>query len=103
MKLSDLDNREILFIYFSNRKWLDTYEDIFEHKSLEDVMNILDFGQIRITQPLNDEELNKIQESEHYLISSNINNKLEMIVDMIEEADKSLYNEVKDCFNESRI
>lgn len=103
MKLSDLDNREILFIYFSNRKWLDTYEDIFEHKSLEDVMNILDFGQIRITQPLNDEELNKIQESEHYLISSNINNKLEDIVDMIEEADKSLYNEVKDCFNESRI
>jgi hypothetical protein len=103
MKLSDLDNREILFIYFSNRKWLDTYEDIFEHKSLEDVMNILDFGQIRITQPLNDEELNKIQESEHYIISSNINNKLEDIVDMIEEADKSLYNEVKDCFNESRI
>ena len=68
MKLSDLDNREILFIYFSNRKWLDTYEDIFEHKSLEDVMNILDFGQIRITQPLSDKELNKIQESEHYII-----------------------------------
>ena len=103
MKLSDLDNREILFIYFSNRKWLDTYEDIFEHKSIEDVMSILDFGQIRITQPLSDKELNKIQESEHYLISSNINNKLEMIVDMIEEADKSLYDEVQDCFNKAKI
>ena len=43
MKLSDLDNREILFIYFNNRKWLDIYEDVFEHKSIEDVMNILDF------------------------------------------------------------
>jgi hypothetical protein len=103
MKLSDLDNREILFIYFSNRKWLDTYEDIFEHKSLEDVMNILDFGQIRITQPLSDEELNKIQESEHYIIASNINNKLEDIVDMIEEADKSLYDEVRDCFDKAKI
>jgi hypothetical protein len=103
MKLSDLDNREILFIYFSNRKWLDTYEDIFEHKSLEDVMNILDFGQIRITQPLNDEEIIKIQESEHYIIASNINNKLEDIVDMIEEADKSLYDEVRDCFDKAKI
>ena len=26
MNLSTLDNREILFIYFSNRKWIDTYE-----------------------------------------------------------------------------
>ena len=103
MKLSDLDNREILFIYFSNRKWLDTYEDIFEHKSLEDVMNILDFGQIRITQPLSDEEIDKIQESEHYIIASNINNKLEDIVDMIEEADKSLYDEVRDCFDKAKI
>ena len=59
MKLSDLDNREILFIYFNNRKWLDIYEDVFEHKSIEDVMNILDFGQIRITQPLNEQEIGR--------------------------------------------
>jgi hypothetical protein len=103
MKLSDLDNREILFIYFSNRKWLDTYEDIFEHKSLEDVMNILDFGQIRITQPLTDEDISKMQESEHYIIASNINKKLEDIVDMIEEADKGLYDEVLGCFDKAKI
>lgn len=103
MKLSDLDNREILFIYFGNRKWLDTYEDIFEHKSIEDVMNILDFGQIRVTQPLSDEEIAKMQETEHYILATNINNKLEVIVDMIEEADKSLYDEVRDCFSKSKI
>ncbi len=73
MRLSDLDNREILFIYFSNRKWLDTYEDIFEYKSIEDVLNILDFGQIRITQPLSDEDILKIQESEHFILATNIN------------------------------
>lgn len=103
MKLSDLDNREILFIYFSNRKWLDTYEDIFEHKSLEDVMNILDFGQIRITQPLSDEELDEMKKSDHYVLACNINKKLEDIVDMIEEADKDLYNEVLDCFTKNKI
>jgi len=103
MKLSDLDNREILFIYFSNRKWLDTYEDIFEHKSLEDVMNILDFGQIRITQPLSDAEIETIKESEHYILAVNINRKLEDIVDMIEEADKQLYDEVQGCFDKAKI
>jgi hypothetical protein len=103
MKLSDLDNREILFIYFGNRKWLDTYEDIFEHKSIEDVMNILDFGQIRVTQPLGDEDIAKMQETEHYILVCNINKKLEVIVDMIEEADKGLYDEVRDCFNKAKI
>lgn len=103
MKLSDLDNREILFIYFSNRKWLDTYEDIFEHKSLEDVMNILDFGQIRITQPLSDAEMEKMRESEHYILATNINRKLEDVVDMIEEADKELYDEVLGCFDKAKI
>ena len=103
MKLSDLDNREILFIYFNNRKWLDIYEDVFEHKSIEDVMNILDFGQIRITQPLNEQELQEMRENEHYLLTININNKLETIVDMIEEADKDLYNEIKDCFSKAKI
>lgn len=103
MKLSDLDNREILFIYFGNRKWLDTYEDIFEHKSIEDVMNILDFGQIRVTQPLTDDDIAKMQETEHYILANNINNKLEVIVDMIEEADKNLYDEVRDCFEKAKI
>ena len=103
MRLSDLDNREILFIYFSNRKWLDTYEDIFEYKSIEDVLNILDFGQIRITQPLSDEDILKIQESEHFILATNINKKLEDIVDMIEEADKDLYTDVKGCFEKAKI
>jgi len=103
MRLSDLDNREILFIYFSNRKWLDTYEDIFEYKSTEDVLNILDFGQIRITQPLTDEDIVKIQESDHFILATNINRKLEDIVDMIEEADKDLYADVKSCFEKAKI
>ena len=66
-------------------------------------MNILDFGQIRITQPLNEQELQEMREHEHYLLTININNKLETIVDMIEEADKDLYNEIKDCFSKAKI
>lgn len=103
MNLSTLDNREILFIYFSNRRWIDTYEDIFEHKSIEDVMSILDFGQIRVTQPLTDEDLHKMTETEHYKLCTQIHEKLHSVIELIEEADLELYNEVKDCFNKVNI
>lgn len=103
MKLNDLDNREILFIYFSNRKWIDTYEDIFEHKSIEDVMSILDFGQIRITQPLSDEDIEKIQDTEHYKLAIAIHEKLHPVVELIEDVDLDLYTDVKNCFNKMMI
>jgi malonyl CoA-acyl carrier protein transacylase len=103
MNLSTLDNREILFIYFSNRRWIDTYEDIFEHKSIEDVMSILDFGQIRVTQPLTDQEMHKMTETEHYKLCNQVHEKLHPVVELIEEADPDLYSEVKDCFNKVNI
>jgi malonyl CoA-acyl carrier protein transacylase len=103
MNLSTLDNREILFIYFSNRRWVDTYEDIFEHKSIEDVMSILDFGQIRVTQPLSDEDMSKMTETEHYKLCNQIHEKLHAVVELIEEADPDLYASVKDCFNKVNI
>ncbi len=45
----------------------------------------------------------KIKESEHFILATNINRKLEDIVDMIEEADKDLYTDVKGCFEKARI
>jgi malonyl CoA-acyl carrier protein transacylase len=103
MTLNDLDNREILFIYFSNRKWIDTYEDIFEHKSIEDVMSILDYGQIRVTQNLSDEDIDKIQATQHYELAIQIHEKLHPVIELIEEVDLDLYDKVKNCFNQMMI
>ena len=103
MTLNDLDNREILFIYFSNRKWIDTYEDIFEHKSIEDVMSILDFGQIRVTQNLSDEDIDKIQGTAHYKLAIRIHEKLHPVVELIEDVDLDLYDKVKNCFEKMMI
>lgn len=103
MTLNDLDNREILFIYFSNRKWIDTYEDIFEHKSIEDVMSILDYGQIRVTQNLSDEDIEKIQDTQHYKLAIQVHEKLHPVVELIEEVDLDLYDNVKSCFNKMMI
>lgn len=103
MKLSDLNNEEVLFMYFSNRKWVDTYDDIFEHKSIEDVMSILDFGQIRVTQNLSDEDIERIKETHHYKMAMAVERKLYPLTDMIQDADPTLYESVVDCFKKAEI
>ena len=103
MRLSDLNNEEVLFMYFSNRKWVDTYEDIFEYKSIEDVMSILDFGQIRVTQNLSDEDIERIKETRHYKMALAVEIKLYPLVDMIKDADPDLYESVVDCFKKAEI
>ena len=103
MTLNDLDNSEILFIYFSNRKWIDTYEDIFEHKSIEDELSILDYGQIRVTQNLTDEDIERIQDTQHYKLAIQVHEKLHPVVELIEEVDLNLYETIKGCFNKMII
>jgi len=103
MKLSDLSNEEVLFMYFSNRKWLDTYEDIFKHGSIEDVMNILDFGEIRVSQSVTDEDIDRIKNSYHYKLALAVEFKLYPLVDMIRDADGNLYQSIVDCFNKAEI
>ena len=103
MNINELNNEEVLFLYFSNRKWIDTYEDIFEHKNIEDVLDILDFGQVRVTRYLHDEDIEDMLKRDHYKYCTAINQKLAPIADIIEEADSVLYNHVKDCFEKAEV
>lgn len=103
MNINELSNEEVLFLYFSNRKWVDTYEDIFEHKNIEDRLEILDFGQVTVTRYLHDEDIEDMLKRDHYKYCMDINKKLAPIADIIEEADSVLYNNIKDCFNKAEI
>jgi hypothetical protein len=103
MNINELNNEEVLFLYFSNRKWVETYEDIFEHKNIEDVLDILDFGQVRVTRYLQDEDIDEMVTRDHYKYCMSINQKLGPIADIIEEADSVLYNQVKDCFEKAEV
>lgn len=103
MKLSELTNEEVLFMYFSNRKWLDVYEDIFKYKELNDRLDILDVGFVTVTQKLEDSDIERISESRHYKLASNVEIKLYPLVDMIQEADADLYNSVVECFKKAEI
>jgi hypothetical protein len=103
MKLSELTNEEVLFMYFSNRKWLDVYEDIFKYRELNDRLDILDVGFVTVTQKLEDSDIERISESRHYKLASNVEIKLYPLVDMIQEADADLYNSVVECFKKAEI
>lgn len=103
MKLSELSNEEVLFMYFSNRKWLDVYEDIFKYRELNDRLDILDVGFVTVTQKLEDSDIERISESRHYKLASNVEIKLYPLVDMIQEADANLYNSVVECFKKAEI
>lgn len=103
MKLSDLSNEEVLFMYFSNRKWLDTYEDIFKYKELHDRLDILDVGFVTVTQKLNDDDIERMRETHHYKLALAVETKLYPLVDMIQDADADLYQSVVECFNKAEI
>jgi hypothetical protein len=103
MNINELNNEEVLFLYFSNRKWVDTYDDIFEHKSIEDRLEILDFGQVTVTRYLHEEDIDEMVKRDHYKYCTGINDKLAPIVDIIEEADSVLYKSVKDCFEKAEV
>ena len=103
MNLNELDNEEVLFMYFNNRKWLDDYEDIFEHKSIIDTIDILDFGNVSVTRYLSDEDVDKIKETKHYAYALMIDQKLAPIAEMIEDIDSNLFNKMKDTCNNIQI
>jgi hypothetical protein len=66
-------------------------------------MSMLDFGQIRVTQNLSDEDIDTIQDTEHYKLAIAIHEKLHPIVELIEDVDLDLYDNVKGCFNKMMI
>lgn len=103
MNLNELDNEEVLFLYFGNRKWVDEYEDIFEHKSIIDTIDILDFGNVSVTRYITDEAIDKIKESKHYKYALMIDEKLSPIADMIADIDSTLFNKIKECFSNIEI
>lgn len=103
MNLNELDNEEVLFMYFSNRKWLEEYEDIFKHKNVVDAIDILDFGNVSVTRYLSDEEIDKMKETKHYAYVVMIDEKLAPIAEMIEDIDSNLFNKIKDTCNNIQI
>jgi hypothetical protein len=99
MNLNELSNKELLFVYFSNKSLYDVYETVFSTKKYESVVDMFDMGSIIIKNTLFDEEITEMQNSEHYIYVANLNEKLEPIATIIGEVDPKLYDEVEEAVN----
>lgn len=92
MNINELSNAEVLFLYFSNQNYIDGINDILEHGSTYQELDLAGISRIIIEKPLLPEELEELRHSVFYLNALSVNDKLEPIVQMIKEADSALYN-----------
>jgi hypothetical protein len=105
---NNLDNREILFVYFNNLIWLEIYEEVFEKGEISQKIELLGVGYITTSELLDEEEVREMQyDNPHYKLIEKIHEKLHPIVELIKDSMPELYNEVleivKNVENETRV
>lgn len=99
MNLNELSNKELLFVYFSNKSLYDLYETVLADKKYESIVDMFDMGSIIIKNTLFDEEIVEIQNSEHYKYVVDLHEKLEPIAAIIGEVDSKLYEDMQEIVN----
>jgi hypothetical protein len=99
MNLNELSNKELLFVYFSNKSLYDLYETVLADKKYESIVDMFDMGSIIIKNTLFDEEIVEIQNSEHYKYVVDLHEKLEPIASIIGEVDSKLYEDIQEIVN----
>jgi hypothetical protein len=103
MSINELSNEEVLFIYFSNNRWLERYSEIFEESGIYEELHLLDIGKITVFNKLTEEETQELKESKHYDLVSKINTLLEPVAILIEESNPELYKSVEDSFKKTLL
>lgn len=99
MNLNELSNKELLFVYFSNKSLYDLYETVLTDKKYESIVDMFDMGSIIIKNTLFEEEVVEIRNSEHYKYVVDLNEKLEPIAAIIGEVDSKLYDDIEEIVN----
>jgi hypothetical protein len=95
MKLSDLSNSEVLFLYFNNQLIVDKYQKIFETKNYKTVVEIFDLGEIIINHNVSEEDISEMETSEYYIQALHISEKLHLVVELIEDTDPKLVHSIR--------
>ena len=100
MELHGLTNEEIIFIYKSNELKINTYNHIIEKKGMYNELEIPEVGFISVFRNMSDEDLDELLESPHFKICIQIQEKLEPIIEMIQETSPEEYERISKIFND---
>jgi len=98
MELHGLTNEEIVFLYKSNERWINTYNIIIEKKGMYNELEIPQMGYISVFKEMADEDIDEMMESAHYKYCVEIQTKLEPVIDMIQESLPDIYEKVENAF-----
>lgn len=93
-----LDNEEIIFVYLSNRKFLEQYEAVFKSNGLESSIELPENTYVVKYDNLTEEDLLGLANDPHYLYCIKVNEKLEPVVDLIRESFPEIYDKVLNTF-----
>lgn len=99
----NLNNEEVIFIYFLNKSFLAKYEDIFNIGGVEDIISINDNTIINTFKPLDESDMMELVESSHYKYCKSVDEKLTPIVELIRESIPELYDKVKESFKNPNL
>lgn len=94
-----MDNAEILFVYVTNKRLLDTYESLFENQGFEKRMQLNNKEFMTSFHLLDEEDIIEMKKDPHYLYCRAVNQKLQPIAELIRESQPELYAQVEDSFN----
>ena len=97
-KYHNLDNEEVVFLYLSNRKFVDQYDIIFEQGGIESIMDLSDSAFVVGFKEMSEQDLLNLMDDPHYKYCVSVDKKLEPIVELIRETLPELYSTVEKSF-----
>lgn len=97
-KYHNLDNEEVVFLYMSNKKFVDQYNIIFEQGGIESVMDLSDSAYVVGFKEISEQDLLDLMDDPHYKYCVSVDTKLSPIVELIRETLPELYTKVEQSF-----
>ena len=97
-KYHNLDNEEVVFLYLSNKKFIDQYNTIFENGGIESIMDLSDSAYVVGFKEISEQDLLNLMDDPHYKYCVSVDKKLSPIVELIRETLPELYTKVETSF-----
>ena len=93
-----LDNEEVVFVYLTNKKFLDQYNMIFDQGGVESIMDLSETAYVVGFKQMTEQDLMDLLDDPHYKYCQTVDKKLEPIVELIREELPKLYDKVLQSF-----
>ena len=94
----NLDNEEIVFIYLTNKRFVEKYNIIFEEGGIESVMDLSESTYVVGFRKMNEQDLINLLDDPHYKYCLSVDEKLTPIVELIRDTFPELYDTVEKSF-----